>query len=162
MLRTSFVKISLMVFAIIVNACSSEKTNDSLTEGNLILGQKPPGLTPQPFAPGLVSTDEYLESEVTFLQDMTQLSFTRSGVEYKKPTLFVMEYKDDQWSRKSIPSSDIDAYQERFNPSFEEIINLEPFKDITIRGGTLSANGTFYFYVIPQLRICLYQHTKGY
>ena len=136
----------MLVLTIIVNTCTSEKPKDSKTPENLFFGQKPPGLTPQAFAPGIVSTDEYLESEVTFLPDMSESSFTRTGGEYKEPALFVMEYKDDQWSRKSIPSGDIDAYNERFNPSFSEITSLEPFKDITIRGGTMAANGTFYFY----------------
>lgn len=156
MLKKPLYKVSILAFAIIANACSSEKTNDSTKQENLILGQKPPGLTPEAFAPGIVSTDEYLESEVTFLPDMSELSFTRTGGEYKDPALFVMEYKEDKWSRKSIPSSEIDAYQERFNPSFEEIKNLEPFKNITIRGGTMSANGTFYFYVLN------YEDGSGY
>jgi hypothetical protein len=43
--------------------------------GNRYLGQKPPGLIPELFAPGIVSTEAYLETVVTFLPDMRELYF---------------------------------------------------------------------------------------
>ena len=112
------------------------------------LGQTPPGFTPELFAPGTVSTEEHLETVVTFLPDMTELSFTRSGGEYAEPTLLVMEYENQNWTSKAIPSADKDYHNERFNPSYAELNSREPFKDIPIRGGMLSANGTYYFYVL--------------
>ena len=112
------------------------------------LGQKPPGLIPELFAPGIVSTKEHLEGEVLFLPDMRELSFTRSGGKYKEPTLFVMQYKKNRWSRKSIPSTDINQYKERFSPNVSEIKSFEPFKDIPIVGFTISSKGTYYFYVL--------------
>ena len=112
------------------------------------LGQKPPGLIPELFAPGIVSTEEYLESVVTFLPDMTELSFTRSGGKYKKPTLFVMQYKNHKWSRKSVLLTDEKKYEERFNPALSEMKRHEVFKDIPITGFTVSAKGTYYFYFI--------------
>ena len=112
------------------------------------LNQKPPGLIPELFAPGIVSTEEYLESVVTFLSDMTELSFTRSGGEYIKPTLFVMQYKNHKWSRKSVLSTDEKKYEERFNPALSEMKRHEVFKDIPITGFTVSAQGTYYFYFI--------------
>ncbi len=112
------------------------------------LGQNPPGLTPELFAPGIVATEEYLESEVLFLPDMTELSFTRSGGKYKEPELFVMEYNDRSWNRKHIPSTDIDNYKERFSPGLSEMKSLEPFKDIPVIGFAISANKTYYFYVL--------------
>jgi len=112
------------------------------------LGQKPPGLIPELFAPGIVSTEEYLETVVTFLPDMRELQFTRSGGKYKEPTLFVMQNKNNRWSRKSIPSTDINKYKERFNPSVSEMKSLEPFKDIPITGFSVSSKDTYYFYFI--------------
>lgn len=150
----------MLVLTIILNACTSEESNtkedDSSIQEGLYLSQKPPGLIPEAFAPGIVSTEEYLESEVTFLPDMTELSFTRSGGKYEEPTLFVMQYKNDKWSNKPISSTDIDEYKERFNPSLSKILNLEPFKDIPIRGGAVSDKGTFYFYVLN------YEDGSGY
>ena len=128
--------------------CSLIICDKSYAQNNYDLGQKTPGLTPELFAPGVVSTDEHRETEVLFLPDMSELSFTRSGGEYQKPTWIVMQYKNNQWIEKSIPEADINAYQEQFSPPVSHIQNIEPFKDIPIRGYTTSAKGTHYFYVL--------------
>jgi len=112
------------------------------------LGEKPPGLIPVLFAPGIVSTKEHRETEVLFSPDMREISFTRSGGKYKKPTWLVMQYKDNRWSRKAIPSTDINKYKELFSPSVSQMKNLEPFKNIPITGFTVSAKGTYYYYFI--------------
>lgn len=126
---------------------SANDTNFPTLE-NRYLGQKPPGLIPELFAPGIVSTEEYLETVVTFLPDMKEFSFDRSGGKYKEPTLFVMQNKNNQWTRKLILSTDIKKYKERFSPSVSEIKSHEPFKDIPIVGFSVSAKGTYYFYVL--------------
>ena len=123
------------------------KDNDIPPLENRYLGQNPPGLIPELFAPSIVSTEEYLETVVTFLPDMKELSFTRSGGKYKEPTLFVMQNKNNKWSRKSIPSTDINKYKERFNPNVLEMKKHEVFKDIPIVGFSVSAKKTYYFYV---------------
>ena len=115
---------------------------------NRYLSQKPPRLVPEIFAPGIVSTEAYLETVVTFLPDMKELSLTRSGGKYKKPTLFVMQNQNNRWNRKSILPTDINKYKERFNPGLSEIKSYEPFKDIPIVGFSVSAKGTYYFYVL--------------
>ncbi len=142
----------LLIITIFLSACATKKqelkNNDSPTIVSPYFGQKPPGLIPELFAPGIVSTKEHLETEVLFLPDMTELSFTRSGGKYKEPTWFVMQYKKNKWSRKSIPSTEINQYKERFSPNVSEIKSFEPFKDIPIVGFTISAKGTYYFYVL--------------
>jgi hypothetical protein len=112
------------------------------------LGQKPPGLTAEIFAPGVISTQEHVETEVLFLPNMRELSFTRMGGEYKEPAWFVMEYKENGWSRKAITAADMKSYQELFSPSVSTMTKLDPFKDIPIIGFTTSQNGTYYFYVL--------------
>lgn len=112
------------------------------------LGQEPPGLTPEIFAPGIVSTQESLETEVLFLPDMSELSFTRSGRGNKEPEWLLMEYNNQRWSRKSIPADDITQYKERFSPGLSEIKRHEVFRDIPIIGFSTSAQGTIYFYVL--------------
>ena len=144
--------ILILVLSLILSACNTKdqkaKDSDFPPLENRYLGQKPPGLTPELFAPGIVSTEEYLETSVTFLPDMTELSFDRSGGKYKEPTLFVMHNKNNKWSRKSIPSTEINKYKERFNPALSEMKRHEAFKDIPITGFTVSAKGTYYFYFI--------------
>jgi len=145
-------KLLMLTCAISLNTVFAQenKKNDSDFPAleDRYLGQKPPGLIPELFAPGIVSTEEYLESVVTFLPDMTELSFTRSGGKYKKPTLFVMQYKNHKWSRKSVLSTDEKKYEERFNPALSEMKRHEAFKDVPITGFTVSAKGTYYFYFI--------------
>lgn len=112
------------------------------------LGQKPPGLTPEFFAPGVVSTQENFETEVLFLPNMKELSFTRSDLDRKESKWLVMEHRGNRWSRKSIEPIDIDKYMERFSPSVSQMTNLKPFKDIPIEGFAASANETYYFYTL--------------
>jgi len=47
------------------------------------LGQKPPGLIPELFAPDLLQT-EHREVEVAFTPDLKEFYFRRRGGEYKK------------------------------------------------------------------------------
>lgn len=112
------------------------------------LGQKRPGLTPELFAPGIVSTKEHRETEVVFLPDMTEFAFTRLGGEYEKPTLIVMQYQNNKWSQKPIAASEAKKYQEKFSPSVSEIKQHQRFKDIPIIGFTKAPNQTYYFYVL--------------
>ena len=110
--------------------------------------QKLPGLIPELFAPGIIATEKYKETVVTFLPDMTEFEFKRSGGKYKRSTLFVMQYKNNKWSRKSILPADRSKYQERFHPAKSEMRRHEMFKDIPITGLTVSPKGTYYFYFI--------------
>jgi hypothetical protein len=59
-----------------------------------------------------------------------------------------MQNKNNKWSRKSIPSTHINKYKERFSPSVSEMKSLEPFKDIPIVGFSISSKRTYYFYVL--------------
>ena len=138
----------VLLFSIIAFSSNSYGQDEFPVLEGPYLGQKTPGLIPELFAPEIVSTEEYLETVVTFLPDMTELSFTRFDGENRKPTLFVMQNQNNRWSRKSILSSDTKRYEERFNPSLSQMKRHEIFKDIPITGFTVSAKGTYYFYFI--------------
>ena len=56
------------------------------------LGQKPPGITPQVFAPGIVSTETYNETGCTFSIEGKEFYFTRSGGDLKTPTIFKSQF----------------------------------------------------------------------
>lgn len=137
-----------LVFSVFIMCSNSFSQDEFPLLKDRYLGQNPPGIIPELFAPGIISTEEHLESEVLFLPDMTELSFTRSGGKYKEPTWFVMQYKDNSWSEKSIPSTDINQYKERFSPSVSEMKKLERFKDVPIIGFSVSSKGTYYYYVL--------------
>ena len=144
--------ILILVFALLINGCGTKKQRskdrDSLIIESPYLGQDLPGLIPELFAPGIVSTQEHLETVVTFLPNMMELSFTRSGGKYINPTLFVMQYKNNKWSRKFVLPTEEKKYEERFNPALSEMKRHEAFKEIPITGFTVSAKGTYYFYFI--------------
>lgn len=110
------------------------------------LGQQPPSLTPELFAPGIVATSEHRETEALFLPDMSEIAFTRLGGQYKEPTLIVLQQSGNKWSQKPIASADSREYMERFSPNVSTMTDLEPFKGIPIVGFTTSSNGTHYFY----------------
>lgn len=137
----------VLLFALLISGASNAQDNLPLPEGPY-LGQTPPGLIPEPFAPGIVATEKYLETEVLFLQDMTELSFTRSGGQYKEPKWVVMQYKDNSWREKTVPATDIKAEKERFSPGVGEMKRFDIFKDIPVVGYSVSAAGTYYFYVL--------------
>ena len=111
---------------------------------NRYLGQKPPGLTPELFAPGIVSTDEYVESGGRFTPDMKEFYFFKYGGEYTKSTLFVMKYENNAWSEPSALSTDMDNHIDTFNPGWAEMKSLKAFKNINVHGLSVSAKGTYY------------------
>lgn len=111
------------------------------------LGQKPPGLTPELFAPGIVSTEEHVESLFTFTPDMKAFYFNRIGGEYKETTVLVMQNNNNRWSEPSVVT-DTDKYTEQFSPSLAAVKNIEAFKGIPIVGFSISSKGTYYFYVL--------------
>ncbi len=151
-MKNHIIKFTVVAFLIFLNACKTEKSNTkenvTSTEERLYLGQKPPSLIPAPFVPGIIATDEYLETEVLFSSDMKELSFTRSGGNYKEPKWILMEFKDKEWIPKPISPAEISKFKEQFSPSISEIKKLKLFKDIPIIGFTVSSSGTIYFYVL--------------
>lgn len=61
-------------------------------------GQQPPGPTPERFAPGVVSTEEYSETGCTFTPDGKALYFTRSGGDLESPTIYLSRFENNKWT----------------------------------------------------------------
>ena len=123
------------------------------------LGQKPPGLIPELFAPDIIRT-EHREAEAAFTPDLKEFYFRRRGGEYKNNTLVVIQYKNKQWTESLVPPRagepfiSLDnkilylgnKYRERTNTGWSTVKSLDaPFKDIPIMRLTVSAKGTYYF-----------------
>jgi len=66
----------LLLFLLVFNNC--EQQNDFSVLKGPYLGQRPPGITPEIFAPGIVSTKEYSELGCTFSPDGKEFYFSRS------------------------------------------------------------------------------------
>jgi len=127
------------------------------------LGQKSPGLTPEPFAPGIVST-AYYEYNGIFSPNMKEFYFISSGGKYNKATLVVFENKNNKWiesvvspwvGQHSFSTTDGntmyfgDRYKERVKNGWSELKDLEaPLKGSSARFMmrlSVSDNGTYYF-----------------
>jgi len=96
-----------IVFALFLNACDTNKQNsnshNSSTTNNehLYLRQKTPGLIPEIFAPGMVTTDGWEVSGV-FTPDLKEFYFIRNNAETKKQELVVFQYKNNQWEESIV------------------------------------------------------------
>ena len=144
---------SLMFFVVII--CNSFSQD---AEGPY-LGQKPPGVIPELFAPNIIKTD-FREAEAAFSPDLKEFYFRRRGGKYKNNTLVVIQYKNNRWTESVVPpyagepfiSTDNKVlylgkkYRERTNSGWSEVKNLNAlFDDFPIMRLTVSAKGTYYF-----------------
>lgn len=92
-----------------LQSCDSKKEqnkgNNIPTIKNPYLGQKPPDLTPIPFAPGLISTEIY-EYDGAFASDMKAFYFIRRGEENIKSTFYEYKYDDatGDWKKSVLAS----------------------------------------------------------
>lgn len=123
------------------------------------LGQRPPGLVPEIFAPGIVSTEESFEYGGVFSPDMKEFYFVRRG-QAKNNVLFFTKCENGLWSEPVAlpfvgePSFSPDGktlylgnrFVERTATGWSEVKPLgPPFKDKPIMRLTVSSKGTFYF-----------------
>ncbi|WP_420386566.1 hypothetical protein [Roseivirga sp.] len=125
------------------------------------LGQKPPGLTPEPFAPGLVTTQRWEYSGV-FSPDMKEFYFLRQPADSSEKQEFVVHKNEgNKWqetvisSRQGQPFVSPDGktmhlgrrFKERQkNGEWSELKRLEsPFDSLPIMRLTASSKGTYFF-----------------
>lgn len=123
------------------------------------LGQEPPGLIAEVFAPGIVST-EHFEAFGIFTPDLKEFYFVRAGGRYQQSTFVVIQNKNNRWVESVVspflgePAISPDGgtmylgnrYMERTNSGWSEVKTLgTPFADIPIMRLTASATGTYVF-----------------
>jgi len=166
--------IPVLAVALFLNGCTEKKKH---TENNAViateiaaienpyLGQKPPGKTPIPFAPGLVSTEIY-EYDGAFSKDMKAFYFIRRGEENIKSTFYEYKYNETNknWEKSVLASPWIGRpvispdgttmhlgtrYLKRTESGWSKIQKLEPpivsNDSMYIMRLSEAANGTYYF-----------------
>lgn len=166
-LKKHIIKFSVSVFIILLSACKTEKSNTkedgSSIDESFYLGQKPPGLMPEPFAPGLVTTGGW-EYYGGFTPDLKEFYFLREVGETKEDKrieLVLIQNKNNQWQdsvvspREGTPFISPDGkvmhlgrrYKERTkNGDWSEIKKLvAPFDSLPIMRLTASSKGTYFF-----------------
>lgn len=152
----SYAASAIALFGLGACAYTQTKTADDST---LYLGQTPPGLTPEPFAPGLVTSD-FWEYGAAFTPDLKELYFIRSGGEYEAMTFMLFQYEDGQWTESVIsprvgqPIISPDGktmhlgkrFKVRTNDGWSDIQDLGgEFEAYRIMRLTASESGTYYF-----------------
>ncbi|KGJ92300.1 PD40 domain-containing protein [Thalassotalea sp. ND16A] len=157
-MKKNFIFNTLLLFALMVSNTSQSQDKLPVLVGTY-LGQKPPGLIPKAFAPGVISTEGYEYSGV-FTPNMDEFYFIRGSEDNKKQEFVIYQKKDNRWygevmsSRLGQPAISPDGktmhlgrrFLERTNNGWSERKNLDlPFTDILIMRLTSASNGTYYF-----------------
>jgi len=164
-MRTKHYLILVFVFAVFLNACATKKQKIEESESSVItssyLGQKPPGLVPEVFAPGIVSK-AHRDWTGRFTPDMKEYYFTRynsTSGENGKSTKIVFKFENNQWHETILEHSiggsispdgktmhSGNKYRERTDTGWSELKSLgSPFEDIPIMVLTVSSKGTYFF-----------------
>ncbi|WP_105170047.1 PD40 domain-containing protein [Pseudoalteromonas sp. T1lg23B] len=147
----AFLMISVLAFS--SNSFSQETLSKSSSP---YLGQKPPGLTPEVFAPNLVSS-EHKDWTGHFTPDMKAYYFTR--LSENKASKFVITSEHNGWKVSKLspplggtisPDGKVmhsgNKYRERTDDGWSELKSLGPmFEAIQIMVLSASTNGTYVF-----------------
>ena len=98
--KTLFYTSLFSLLILVVLSCSertSEEPNQFPVLRNKYLGQRPPGTTPEIFAPGIISTHKE-HGSVTFSPDGNEFYFTRHDWMNRQATIMVSKYEDKHWT----------------------------------------------------------------
>ncbi|TLM73905.1 PD40 domain-containing protein [Microbulbifer harenosus] len=156
-MKNNYASISLLFTVLLMVNKSYGQDDFPVLEGPY-LGQKPPGLTPELFAPGTIATRDW-EGGAAFSNDMKEFYFTRQHPETKSVETVVFKSKDDRWYMSDVfpgygPSFAPDGkvmhfgkrYKERTDSGWSEMKNLgSPFEEIRIMSLKVSNKGTYVF-----------------
>lgn len=162
MKTTKFLVLASMMALNVVFAQENSENDSSfpLLEGPY-LGQKPPGLIPEVFAPGIVST-AHKDHSGFFTPDMKEFYFTRKDNYNGKWSLIVFKSNKNRWydsvvgPRVGRPIIAPDGktmhlgkhYMDRIETGWSEVKSLGPMfdrEDWGIMRLSASANGTYVF-----------------
>jgi hypothetical protein len=149
--------IPLLLSLLIMSSGSHAQYDFPVLEGPY-LGQKPPGLTPEPFAPGIVTTKGFDDGGV-FSLDMGEFYFIRGRLDNKKAESVIYKQKNNLWietvgkdAQPFYPFFAPDGktmhlgkqYKDRTDTGWSEIKSLgAPFEEINIMSLSASSKGTY-------------------
>ncbi|WP_206604269.1 TolB-like translocation protein [Aquimarina sediminis] len=158
--------ILIFILALLVYACNTKndraKASGSLATKASYLGQKPPGIVPKPFAPGIIVKKNW-EYGGSFTPNLKEFYFIREVGEIeenKKMEFVVFQCKNNQWQESVIsprvgqPFISPDGktmhlgrrYKERTDTGWSELKKLDSsFQEIQIMRLTASSKGTYVF-----------------
>ena len=158
-MKSVFVFIGL-VFSALATTSGSHARDFPELEGPY-MGQTPPGMTAEAFAPGIFSTDAW-ELEGVFAPGMDEFYFTTRGGENNRPTVFGFRRQNNIWKKYLEFTRDgevtfspdgsrmhmAEGYKERVGSGWSRRKSLGPMferEDWGIMRLTSSAKGTYVF-----------------
>lgn len=153
--------LTVLLFSFLLINNKSFSQDDIPTLESPYLGQKPPGLIPEVFAPSIIKKG-FRAATAAFTPDLKEFYFRRRGGEYKNNTLVVIQHKDNQWiesvvaTRSGAPFISLDGkimhlgskFKERTNSGWSEVKSLGPMfdrEDWGIMRLSSSAKDTYVF-----------------
>ena len=90
-----------LVLALFIAACNAKKQDkkdsDLPTIETAYFGQKPPGLVPEVFAPGIVSINGRFEGTVSFSPDLQEMYFAADNKD-EETSIYFSKLEDDKWT----------------------------------------------------------------
>lgn len=148
----------LLVLLAGLSSSSSYSLNDAATLTGPYLGQTPPGLTPEVFAPAGIS-QPYRDWGGSFTPDMTEYYFTRRNNKTGTSSKFVYKSVDNKWQLIELdaqlggaisPDGNTmflrNQYRDRTVDGWSELKSLgSVFENFRIMRLTASAAGTYVF-----------------
>lgn len=100
-MRNYNVIVAVFILTLFLNACTTKKheakKSDSPAIEDLYFGQKPPGLTPELFAPGIVSLNGRYEHSVSFSPNLDEIYYTGSKKD-ETTSIYYSKLKGKKWS----------------------------------------------------------------
>ena len=145
----SFRIVASLAFFMSITACSQEKPDFPALKGPY-LGQKPPGMIPEIFAPGIISTG-FSENIVFFTQCGKELYYYLRGVPCS--VIVCMKEENGQWTKPKVAPFSI-RYSGEFclSPDGNTVI-IDTRMPFSGKGEALSYNNMWIIQVRRKNRI---------
>lgn len=86
-----------VLFFVSCNLKQSNSKENKLSSSDAYFGQKPPGLIPEVFAPGVISINGRFEGTVSFSPDLDEIYFA-AYYEGEKTAIYFSKFEGNQWT----------------------------------------------------------------
>lgn len=118
--------VSLLIVAVTTNYAQQSDFPSRKLSGlsGTYLGQKPPGTTPEIFAPGIISTERAWEAAITFSPDGKEVFFTRrEDIQGNENRIMYSVMVDGKWTAPKLApfARDITEYETFISPDGKKI-----------------------------------------
>lgn len=105
----------ILLSSFLVVSCATQAQDETPVVENSYFGQKPPGLTPEIFAPGIVSIDGRLETTISFSPDFTEMYFSADN-EDRETSIHFSRLEEGEWTSIERVSFTNGRKNEEFHP----------------------------------------------